>query len=88
MNVSLYTEFVISNDEEEEEIIELYKHATLFDEFMYDAGNHLALVLYDYYKMVTTACKDMYVSQAAFFIEVDELDQKKGSNSEELKKMG
>jgi len=55
---------------------------------MYDAGNHLALVLYDYYKMVTTACKDMYVSQAAFFIEVDELDQKKGSNSEELKKMG
>jgi hypothetical protein len=28
------------------------------------------------------------VSQAAFFIEVDELDQKKGSNSEELKKMG
>jgi len=34
------------------------------------------------------ACKDMDVSQAAFFIEVNELDQKKGSNSEELKKMG
>jgi hypothetical protein len=43
---------------------------------MYDTGNHLALVLYDYNEVATTTCIDMDVSLAASFIEGDELKKR------------
>jgi hypothetical protein len=44
---------------------------------MYNTGNHLALMLYDYDEVAITACIDVDVSQAASFIEGDELGKKK-----------
>ena len=58
------------------EITALYKHTVLSDELMYDTGNHLALVLYDYNEVATTTCIDMDVSLAASFIEGDELKKR------------
>ena len=65
----------------------IYRHTPLSDELIYDTGNDLALVLYDYDEVAIAACIDVVMSLAASFIEGDELE-KKGSNSEELKRIG
>jgi hypothetical protein len=59
------------------EITALYRHTALCDELIYDTGNHLALVLYDYDEVAIAACIDVDMSLAVSFIEGDELEKKR-----------
>lgn len=135
MDVSLYTESVVSDDEEEQtetisaasilratkqntefefictlgnqdqndstflntsisplylhpEITDLCSHATLPDELVYEDGNRLALVLYDYAGVATADSREVDEQQVVCMLERDGLDQQKSYNSGDMKKMG
>ena len=135
MDVSLYTESVLSDDEEEQtetisaasipratrqntefefictlgnqdqndstflntgisplclhpEITELCSHAILPEELVYEDGNHLALVLYDCAWVATADVREGDEQQVVCMLERDGLDQQKGYNSGDVKKMG
>ena len=55
---------------------------------MYEDGNHLALVLYDCAGVATADVREGDEQQVVCMLERDGLDQQKGYNSGDVKKMG
>ncbi|KAG6737957.1 hypothetical protein POTOM_059489 [Populus tomentosa] len=70
------------------EIVDFYSHATLSEELVYEDGNHLALVLYDYAEVATADSREIDEQQVMCMLDRDGLDQQKVSNSGVMKKMG
>ncbi|XP_011012880.1 PREDICTED: uncharacterized protein LOC105117042 [Populus euphratica] len=70
------------------EITELCSHTTLPEELVYEDGNHLALVIYDNAGVATTDPREGDVQQVVCMLESDGLDQEKGYNNGDVKKMG
>ncbi|KAG6787445.1 hypothetical protein POTOM_009085 [Populus tomentosa] len=70
------------------EITNIYSHATLSEELVYEDDNHLALVLYDYDRVATADLREVDEQQVMCMLERDRLDQQKVYNSGVMKKMG
>jgi hypothetical protein len=70
------------------EITELRRHAVLSDDRMYDDGNRLALVPYEYAGVATADCIETAVQQTGCFFKRDGLDQQNSYNSGDLTMTG
>ncbi|KAG6780119.1 hypothetical protein POTOM_012971 [Populus tomentosa] len=88
IDISLYTKSVLSNDEVHSaslkpaisskylypEITEVCRHAVLSDDCIYDDGNRLALVPYEYVGVAIGDCIETTVQQTRCFFKKDGLD--------------
>jgi hypothetical protein len=70
------------------EITEPCKQAALAEKSMYEVDNCLALVRYDYAKVVVVDCRVVVKQHVVCLSEGEELDQERGYASGEPKKMG